>query len=104
MPSTIADGQQVSAPGELTWPINNQLTSRFVTVTDDEIAAAMKALFDRLNLLVEPSGASAIAAVLYGADRLELAGMRVGVILSGGNIGWPRFRDLTTAIARDLST
>ena len=95
VPSTIADGQQVSAPGELTWPITNRLTSRFVTVTDSEITVTMKALFERLNLLVEPSGASALAAVLHNAEWLDLAGSRVGVILSGGNIGWPRYRDLT---------
>ena len=97
VPSTIADGQQVSSPGELTWPITNRLTSRFVTVSDAEIAATMKTLFERLNLLVEPSGASALAAVLHNAEWLELAGKRVGVILSGGNISWPRYRDLTTS-------
>ena len=93
VPVTIADGQQISSPGELTWPITSRLTSRFVTVTDDEITATMTLLFERMNLLVEPSGASALAAVLHGDYQLE--GKRVGVILSGGNIGWPRFRDLT---------
>lgn len=93
VPKTIADGQQVSSPGELTWPITNRLTTRFLTVSDDEIAATMQTLFEAVNLLVEPSGASALAAVMHG--DLALAGRRVGVILSGGNIGWPRFRELT---------
>ncbi len=97
VPTTIADGQQVSSPGELTWPITNKLTGRFVTVSDSEIAATMKVLFERLNLLVEPSGASAIAAVLYGAEAFELVGKRVGAILSGGNVGWPRYKDLTSS-------
>ncbi|MGF1599835.1 MAG: threonine/serine dehydratase [Acidimicrobiales bacterium] len=93
VPVTIADGQQVSTPGRLTWPITNKLTTQFVTVTDDQITAAMAALFERTNLLVEPSGASALAAVLSAAA--PVAGLRVGVVLSGGNIGWPRFRELT---------
>jgi threonine dehydratase len=93
VPRTIADGQQVSTPGELTWPITNRLTTQFVTVSDGEIADAMRLLFERANLLVEPSGASALAAALN--RELPLAGKRVGVVLSGGNIGWPRFKDLT---------
>jgi threonine dehydratase len=95
VPQTIADGQQVSTPGELTWPITNRLTTQFVTVADHEIAEAMRRLFERANLLVEPSGASALAAVVN--RDLALAGKRVGVVLSGGNIGWPRFKDLTGA-------
>lgn len=93
VPITIADGQQVSTPGELTWPITSRLTSKFLTVTDEEIGNTMGELFRRTNLLVEPSGASALAAVL-SAD-LDLAGKRVGVVLSGGNIGWPRFCEIT---------
>ncbi|MEL7158105.1 MAG: pyridoxal-phosphate dependent enzyme, partial [Actinomycetota bacterium] len=93
VPVTIADGQQVSSPGELTWPINERHTSQFLTVTDDEIIAAMRLLFEQVNLVVEPSGASALAALLAG--RAPLAGNRVGVLLSGGNVGWPRFQELT---------
>lgn len=92
VPRTIADGQQVTTPGELTWPINNRLVTDFLTVTDDEIRAAMRLLHHEAGLLVEPSGASALAAVLH-ADlaALGLAGRRIGVIISGGNIGQDHF-------------
>lgn len=93
VPVTIADGQQVSSPGALTWPINEKHTKQFLTVTDDEIVGAMRLLFEQANLVVEPSGASALAALLAG--RVPVEGKRVGVILSGGNVGWPRFQELT---------
>jgi len=60
-----------------------------VAVTDDEIRAAMRVLFDRLKQVVEPSGASALAAVLAGA--IDVRGKRVGITLSGGNVGLERF-------------
>ncbi|MCP3989948.1 MAG: pyridoxal-phosphate dependent enzyme [Actinomycetia bacterium] len=93
VPVTIADGQQISTPGRLTWPINERLTSQFLTVTDPEITITMRLLFERLNIVVEPSGASALAALIH--RDLSLKGKRIGVILSGGNVGWPRFQDLT---------
>ncbi len=55
------------------------------TVTDDEIVTAMRFVFERMNVVVEPSGATALAAILAG--RVDVAGQRVGVTLSGGNIG-----------------
>jgi threonine dehydratase len=86
---TIADGQQAPTPGELTFPILQALVDDVVTVSDAEIATAMRMLFERCKLVVEPSGASALAAVLAG--RVEVAGRRVGVTLSGGNIDPERF-------------
>lgn len=80
---TIADGQQTPTPGELTWPVIHALVDEVVTVSDAEIRQAMRACFERLKLVVEPSGASALAAVLSG--RVEVVGRRVGVVLSGGN-------------------
>jgi threonine dehydratase len=80
---TIADGQQTAAPGALTWPVIQSLVDELATVTDDEIRAAMRFCFERLKLVVEPSGASALAAVLAG--HVEVAGARVGIVLSGGN-------------------
>ncbi len=80
---TIADGQQTPAPGTLTWPVIQALVDAVDTVTDDEILAAMRLCFERLKLVVEPSGATALASLLSG--RLPLAGERVGVVLSGGN-------------------
>jgi threonine dehydratase len=80
---TIADGQHTAAPGALTWPVIQSLVDELATVTDDEIRAAMRFCFERLKLVVEPSGASALAAVLAG--HVEVAGARVGIVLSGGN-------------------
>jgi threonine dehydratase len=84
VPQTIADGQQTQAPGALTWPIVRSLCAGVVTVTDDEIRAAMKFAFERLKLVVEPSGASALAALLNG--KVDVRGKRVGVTISGGNV------------------
>lgn len=95
VPRTIADGQQVPTPGALTWPINDRLTTRFVIATDSEIVDAMRLLFEQTQMVVEPSGACALAALVAG--RVTLTGKRVGVIVSGGNVSWPRFQELTSA-------
>ena len=84
VPKTIADGQQTTSPGELTFPIVKRLCAGFFTVSDDEIRAAMRFAFERLKLVVEPSGASALAALLAG--KAGAGGRRVGVVLSGGNV------------------
>ena len=62
-------------------------------VTGEEIVAAMRLAFQRLNVVVEPSGASALAAVLSGA--VDVTGQRVCITLSGGNVDLDRFRALT---------
>ncbi|MCC7025080.1 MAG: threo-3-hydroxy-L-aspartate ammonia-lyase [Thermomicrobiales bacterium] len=85
VPRTIADGQQTEAPGKLTWPTVRPLVAGIATVTDDEIRDAMRFLFERMKLVVEPSGASALAALMSG--KVDGRGKRVGVTLSGGNIG-----------------
>jgi threo-3-hydroxy-L-aspartate ammonia-lyase len=87
--ATIADGQQTPSPGELTWPVIQALVDEVVTVSDAEIVAAMRFCFERLKLVVEPSGACALAALLAG--RVDVGGRRVGVVLSGGNIGADAF-------------
>lgn len=91
-PRTIADGQQTTAVGVDTFPIMQRVVDEIVTVTDDQIRAAMVFAFERCNIVLEPSGASGLAAVLSGG----VAGDRVGVILSGGNIGAKRFAEITT--------
>jgi threo-3-hydroxy-L-aspartate ammonia-lyase len=95
VPKTIADGQQTQAPGELTWPIVRALCAGIVTVSDDEIRAAMRFAFERLKLVVEPSGASALAALLEG--RVDVRGARVGVTISGGNVDPATFAACITA-------
>ena len=90
---TIADGQQIDIPGERTFPVVLERVAAVVTVTDAELVAAMRFAFERLKLVLEPSGASALAALLHG--RVDAAGARAGVILSGGNVDVARFRALT---------
>lgn len=92
---TIADGQAAETPGEMTFSINRRLADDIVLVSDDEIRAAMILLFERQRIVVEPSGASALAALLSG--RITPPAARVGVVLSGGNISAERFAELVTA-------
>src|SRR5581483_11948622 len=92
VPRTIADGQQVETPGKLTFGVNRRSLDGILLVSDQEIADAMRFLFERLKLVVEPSGASAFAALLKYPRRF--AGRRIGVTLSGGNVGVDRFCEL----------
>jgi threo-3-hydroxy-L-aspartate ammonia-lyase len=82
VPRTIADGQQAPAPGVNTFPIVQRLVSEIVTVSDDEILAAMALARTRLDLTLEPSGATALAAYLQG----RATGDRPGIVLTGGNV------------------
>lgn len=95
---SIADGQLTPQPGRLTWPVVSALADEIVTVTDDEIAVAVRFCFERLNLVVEPSGASALAALLGSkVSRLTDGGgaaRRIGITLSGGNVDAARFAKL----------
>ncbi len=97
VPRTIADGLGSVEPGELTFEVNRRLVDEIVTVSDDEIVDAMAFLFDRLKLVVEPSGAVGIAALLTG--KLDARGRAVGVVISGGNVGAARFAELIGARA-----
>jgi threo-3-hydroxy-L-aspartate ammonia-lyase len=92
LPRTIADGLQSSEPGELTFAVNRHLVDEVVTVGDDEIIDAMAFLFDRVKLVTEPSGAVGVAALLTG--RVRAPGARIGVVISGGNVGVARFAEL----------
>jgi threonine dehydratase len=90
IPRTIADGLGAPEPGELTWQVNRELVDDFVSVSDDELVEAMAFLFDRVKIVVEPSGAAGVAALLHG----RIPGRRVAVVLSGGNVGAARFAEL----------
>ena len=83
-PKTVADGARTPSLGSLTFPIVLQYVADMTTVEDGPLLKAMFYLWERLKLVVEPTGALAAAAVLAG--NLPLAGARVGVILSGGNV------------------
>jgi threonine dehydratase len=82
---SIADGLLPTAPGQLTFPIMQQHLESIVLVTDEELAAATRFMLLRLKLLVEPSGAAPIAALLTGKVP-NVAGKKIGVVLSGGNV------------------
>jgi threonine dehydratase len=85
-PSTLADGLRATRPGEVTFPILQELAEGILLVSEEEIRATVKFLLLRLKILVEPSGAVAAAAVLHG--KLPPGVRRIGVILSGGNMDW----------------
>ena len=88
-PRTIADGLLTSL-GERTWPIIRDHVERVLTVTEEEIVAAMRLSWERAKLLIEPSAAVAVAAAL-GAEFRGLGGIeRVGVLLTGGNVDLDR--------------
>ncbi|MFI1000411.1 threo-3-hydroxy-L-aspartate ammonia-lyase [Streptomyces galbus] len=92
VPRTIADGQAVATPGEITFALNQRLVDDVVVVSDEEIVHAMRFAFERLKIVLEPSGASALAALL--SDRLAPRPRRIGVIASGGNVDAARFAEL----------
>ncbi|MEU2356266.1 pyridoxal-phosphate dependent enzyme [Streptomyces misionensis] len=92
VPRTVADGQAVAVPGELTFTVNRRLVDAIALVGDAEIVDAMRFAFERLKIVLEPSGATPLAALLSG--RVEDLPPRVGVIASGGNIDTRRFTEL----------
>ena len=83
-PATIADGIRTTSPGRLTFPVIQRHVERVLVVSDEAALAALRLLIQRLKLVVEPTGAVPLAAVLGGLLPAECR--RVGVILSGGNI------------------
>jgi threonine dehydratase len=90
-PDTIADGLRARQPGERTFAVNSRLLDDVVTVTEEAIIEAMRFCFTRLKLVVEPSGAVALAALL---SEVVGATGRTAVVLSGGNISPEDFSSL----------
>jgi threonine dehydratase len=84
VPDTICDGARTQQISELTLALIRRYASELVTADDAEVIRAMRFLWERVKLVVEPTGALAVAALLSG--RVKLPGKRVGVILSGGNV------------------
>ena len=82
--ATIADGIAVKAPGDLTVSLINRYADGVVTVSDSEIANAILLLMERSKQIVEPAGATPLAAVLSG--KIDVEGKRVVCVMSGGNI------------------
>ena len=86
-PDTVADGLLTSL-GERNFPIIQENVAAIWTVSDDKILAAMRLIWERMKIIVEPSSAVCLAAALE--HREELLGCRVGIILSGGNVDLDR--------------
>lgn len=83
-PRTIADGAQTQFLGQLTFPVIQALVADIVTVSDAQLVQAMRFAAARMKMVVEPTGALAMAAAMQGA--VDVRGKRVGVIISGGNV------------------
>ncbi|MFI0167603.1 threo-3-hydroxy-L-aspartate ammonia-lyase [Streptomyces sp. NPDC017082] len=94
VPRTIADGQAPDTPGELTFPVIQRLVDSIALVSDAEIVTAMRFAFERLKIVLEPSGATPLAALLAG--RVARPPRRIGLIASGGNIDTARFAALVS--------
>ena len=92
VPATIADGQRLTVLGDLNFEIMRENVDQIVGVSEEEIVDAMRFAFERLKIVLEPSGACSLAGLFSG--RADVKGKRVGVILSGGNIGTDRFVSL----------
>ncbi len=84
LPDTIADGARTMSLGKLTFSIIQKNVSDFLTVTDEELLKWMFFLWERMKIVVEPTGALAAAALLQG--KIDAKGKKVGVVISGGNV------------------
>lgn len=82
-PDTIADGARTSAPGKVTFPLILHYVHDMLTVTDEQLLRAMFYLWERMKIMVEPTGALGVAALFE--NKFDAGGKRIGVILSGGN-------------------
>ena len=91
-PDTIADGLRAPMPGKLTFPIVQKNAESVLLVTEDEIRATMRFLMEKLHIVVEPSGAVALASVLF--HKLPDGTRSVGVIISGGNVDFDFLKTL----------
>lgn len=91
-PETIADGARTPSLGQLTFELVRKHVDDMVTVSEEQIIAAMFFLWERMKLVVEPTGAVAYAALHSGA--LRFPGRRVGIILSGGNVDFAAIKPL----------
>jgi threonine dehydratase len=94
-PKTIADGLRTTSLGERTFAVISRRVDQIVTVSEGEIIDAMRFVWERIKIVVEPSGAVPIAALLTA--KLDVRGRRVGVIVSGGNVDLePWFQTLSS--------
>ena len=92
VPKSIADGAVTTALGEYTFPVIAELVDDIVTVSDAALIDAMRFFAERMKLIVEPTGCLGAAAAFSGA--VPVAGKRVGIVLSGGNVDVGRLGSL----------
>ena len=97
--STFADGIAVKHPGDLTYQLVSEYVDGIVTVTDDEVAAAVLALIEKQKLIAEGAGAVSVAAAMF--NKVDITGKKVACVVSGGNID---VNILSRVIARGLMT
>jgi len=100
VPQTIADGAQTSHLGRHNFAVIQRLVDDIVTVSDAQLVATMKFFAERMKMIVEPTGCLAAAAALQGvypAGGEPLAGKKVGILISGGNVDLGRFASLVAA-------
>lgn len=100
-PNTIADGLRTSV-GEITFPVIRDRAAGILTATELSIVSAMRLMFERMKLVVEPSGAVPLAALLDHPEAL--AGKRIGIIISGGNLDLDRLPWVSAALAAPEQT
>jgi threo-3-hydroxy-L-aspartate ammonia-lyase len=98
VPRTICDGQQTQSVGRHPFEVIRAHVKDVLTVPDPTVVEAMRFAFERMKLVLEPSGACALAALMLHRERFQ--GQRVGVTLSGGNIGIDRFVALVSGAER----
>lgn len=91
VPSSVADGLCAPRAGDRTFPLFRRLVDEVITLSDEQILAGVRFVMERMKAVVEPAGAAGVAALLAGAVG-DVAGKRVGTILSGGNL------DLTAVV------
>ena len=89
VPRTICDGQQTQAVGKHPFEVIRALVTDVLTASDPAVVDAMRFAFERMKVVLEPSGACALAALMTHAEQFR--GQRVGITLSGGNVGLDRF-------------
>lgn len=95
-PKTIADGAQTQQLGDITFPIIQRDVNDVLTATDDELVVSMAFLAARMKMIVEPTGCLGFAAAR--ASKSGLKGLRVGVLISGGNVDIARFSELVATL------
>jgi threo-3-hydroxy-L-aspartate ammonia-lyase len=100
-PRTIADGARTPSLGRLTFPLVRAYVDDMVTVSDHDLVQTLLFLWERMKLVVEPTGALGLAAAFRG--KVEVAGGRVGVLLSGGNVDLAAVLELFRGLERSAS-